>query len=501
MSGIQFNNVTFTYANRETPTLKGLTFDVKPGELVLVTGASGCGKSTLVRVTNGLCPHLFSGDVEGLVRVGGLIPSTTTMSHLSYAVGTLFQDPEEQFFALNVEDEIAFTLQSRGEAVDAVEEKTEETLARLKIEDLKGLSLAGLSEGQKQKVGLAAILAAGPKVLVLDEPSANLDPEAVEGLGVLLTELKAQGFTILVVDHRLYWLKDLADRVHIMKAGEFHFTGTFEEAAAAAPSHPEWGLRDFFVEDVRGTLPRVMPENFTAEASDPLQVVNLTFAYPEAEPLFKDVNLSIPSGITVLLGENGCGKTTFSRILMGLEKSEGDVIMKGQVLDAKARAAHVGLVLQNADHQLSFSSVREELEYALLGSRLAQSRLTPKKGEKAKAFSMTLSTEDHDRISALLNHLHLHHLSERHPQSLSGGEKQRVVVAAALLKAPDLLILDEPTSGLDGKNRSAMEKVLLEEAQSGRAILLITHDLELLKVANQALDVSLFSTRTQPATH
>ena len=220
MHRIEFQDVTYAYANTAAPAVRHLNLTVDAGELKLVTGASGCGKTTLMRLVNGLAPQILGGRLEGRVMVEGLDAAATPVAELSEHIGTLFQDPEEQFFALNVGDEIAFALKSRGMPAEEIDERVQSAARRMGIAHLLGQDIHSLSEGQKQKVGLAGILALGPKALILDEPTANLDPEATASLALLLGELKAAGAAILVVDHRLYWLKDQVDEVLVMRSGE-----------------------------------------------------------------------------------------------------------------------------------------------------------------------------------------------------------------------------------------------------------------------------------------
>ena len=330
---ITFDNVTYRYANTDHDAVRNISFTVKPGELKIVTGASGCGKTTLMRLTNGLAPQVYGGTITGSVTVAGKNVSQTPVAELAEDIGTLFQDPEEQFFALNVGNEIAFALRSRGVPADAITERVDAAVRRVGIESLVKQDIHALSEGQKQKVGLADILALGPKVLILDEPSANLDPEATAALAQTLIELKHQGCAILVVDHRLYWLRDAADAVIIMQKGEIRETGPY--SILSDPSlRSRLGLRKDVVED--------------------------------AKP-----------GITALIGKNGAGKTTLARILTGLNTPQhGRFTLSGRDLsgDKGALMPHTGLVLQNADHQLQMRTVLEEIESAVAAQKTSLMR-------------------------------------------------------------------------------------------------------------------------------
>lgn len=481
---IEFKNVSYTYGNTQTPAVSDINFTVASGELKLVTGASGCGKTTLMRLANGLCPQIYGGRLEGCVTVAGLNVSETPVADLSEVIGTLFQDPEEQFFALNAGDEIAFALRSRSFDPKDVRERTLKAARKLGIEELLTRDIHALSEGQKQKVGLAAILALGPKTLIFDEPSANLDPEATQALARTILELKKEGAAILVVDHRLYWLKEAADAVIVMSQGriveEMPFSGLYDEVFRA-----RWGLRKAEVSDARRSLPRVEVTSQEAmpKAHGVFSASRIHFAYGDEHIIFDGKSFAVGQGVTALVGDNGTGKTTLARILTGLNKAQGNFYIGDQEVGAEGLMPFAGLVLQNADHQLQMRTVAEEVEGAIVAGRVGASKA---KGWRRLA-AMRPSPEDKARVHEILTSLNLLALAERHPQSLSGGEKQRLVIACAVAKSPAILILDEPTSGLDGANMAAIARLMREQADAGRAVFLVTHDLELLESCDRAL--------------
>ena len=479
---IKFDNVSYRYPFQKTWAVKNLNLEVLPGKVLLVTGVSGCGKTTLMRLANGLCPHYYAGEISGHVTVFGDDSQKTSVSAISDKVGTLFQDPEDQFFALNVKDEMGFALKVSGTAPSVVNERIEQVSQRLSIENLLSHSISALSEGQKQRVALGEILVSEPQALILDEPSANLDPEATDRLAQELLRLKQAGFAILVVDHRLHWLSHVADEVIVMQHGEIKVRGPFA-ILDDADMRQRFGLREAHVEDVRNTLPE------KHVLSPILKTADLTFDYEKAnhhsklakfkklfkentksttDILLKNIHFEVGPGITALIGENGSGKTTLARLITGLNVGTGTLYLKGEKTAAHQLLKHTGLVLQNADHQLQMRSVREEIKACLFAAGQSQ------------------STEE--TINVLLKTFSLEELADRHPQSLSGGQKQRLVIACALAKNPDILILDEPTSGLDGANMKRVADALREQANRGKAVLLITHDLELLALcADQAL--------------
>lgn len=479
---IKFDNVSYRYPFQKNWAVKNLNLEVLPGKVLLVTGVSGCGKTTLMRLANGLCPHYYAGEILGHVTVFGEDSQKASVSAISDKVGTLFQDPEDQFFALNVKDEMGFALKVSGTAPSVVNERIEQVSQRLSIENLLSHSISALSEGQKQRVALGEILVSEPQALILDEPSANLDPEATDRLAQELLRLKQAGFAILVVDHRLHWLSHVADEVIVMQHGEIKERGPFAILEDAG-MRKRYGLREARVEDVRNTLPeKHVP-------SPILKTADLTFDYEKAnhhsklakfkklfkgnskntnDILLKNIHFEVGSGITALIGENGSGKTTLARLITGLNVGTGALYLNGQQTSANQLLKHTGLVLQNADHQLQMQSVREEIHACLFAAGQSQS--------------------SEETIDVLLKTFSLEELADRHPQSLSGGQKQRLVIACAMAKNPDILILDEPTSGLDGANMKRVADALKEQANRGKAVLLITHDLELLALcADQAL--------------
>ncbi len=469
---VRFEHVTYTYPFCSTPAVRDINIHVRPGELLLISGQSGCGKSTLMRLANGLCPGYFKGELQGRILIEGRSTADRTPGELSRTVGTLFQDPEQQFFALNVEDELAFVHEWRGLPASVTREKVRHAAESFGLFQVLNQSIQELSEGQKQKVGMASILSQEPRALVLDEPTANLDPESTADLARRLRALKESGMAILVVDHRLYWLKGVADRVVIMKHGEICAMGSYTLLEDEG-LRQSCGLRACTVKDVRASL----PESFPSSGDHPeigLWVKDLCFAYKGQKTLFDHAEFSLGPGVTALIGENGVGKTTLARLITGLNQVKtGHFFLNGIECSSRQLLDRVGIVLQNADHQLHMKTVRQELEVSFrLASSLKEEDMLPDPRQK-HGFS----------VQELLDIFGIAALSDRHPQSLSGGEKQRLVIACAFAKKPEVLILDEPTSGLDGANMLRMAHALNLLAERGVCVLVITHDLELMKLS------------------
>ena len=455
---IEVKNVSYTYSDSKEKALNNVSFTVNDGEIVLCTGRSGCGKSTVIRVINGLCPDYYGGTLEGSVSLNGENSAGMDLTEISRKVGTLFQDPERQFFALNVEDEIAFALEWMGIDRDEIKRRLERVIKRFSLESIRNNSIAALSEGQKQKVGLAEIVALHGKNIILDEPTANLDPQSTEDLARLLFELKQEGYCIFIADHRHYWLNAIADRVLIMSNGKIEKEGNFSILDNAS-LQKEYGLRKAYVTDRRALLKDLDPwgTDYVVKGE------HVAFSYKDGKTIFKDLSFAVPEGINVLIGENGIGKTTLSRLIFGLEKLSGGKIEFKEPKGKKPLQLG-SIVLQNTDYQLNMQTVYQEVAICMT---LAEG-VKPQPG----------------KVMELLEKLDLSALSYRHPQSLSGGQKQRLVIACALAKNPQVLVLDEPTSGLDGANMQRIKNILHDYAKDGRAALVITHDLELIDDKN-----------------
>ncbi|WP_321494036.1 ABC transporter ATP-binding protein [uncultured Desulfobacter sp.] len=457
---IEFDKVSYTYPFQDKPAVTDISFSVSKAEAVVCTGASGSGKSTLIRLINGLAPHFHKGTLSGRVRVAGKQTVETHVKALSSHVGTMFQDPENQFFALRVRDELKFALECRGRSVEEIEKVTLQEADRLGITPLLDNMIFDLSQGEKQRVALAGIMCIAPNIIILDEPSANLDPQATTELAGHLMELKRRGITLFIVDHRLYWLKDLVDKALVLDQGRLVCQGKFELLHDPG-IRSKFGLRK--PEVVAPNLPEAqIYASGQDNAAHCIDVENLTFGYKKKPLLWNDASFKLPMGqVVAVTGANGTGKTTLARLLTGLlPLKTGTIRINGKALRPKDLLARGSIVLQNTDHQLHMKTVCRELAIA--------ARNNP---DRECAVADVTARFGLDSFSA------------RHPQSLSGGQKQRLVIAAALVKAPDILILDEPTSGLDGTNMNMIARVMTGMAHKGAMVLVITHDLELMGLA------------------
>ena len=453
---IESKNVSFSYTGNHED-LCDISFSIKPGECVLLCGESGCGKTTVTKLINGLIPYFTEGcTLKGSVTVQGLTVKNTELYQLAKRVGSVFQNPKSQFFHLDTDSELAFGLENQGLPPAVIRQRTEETVRQLQMENLMGRSIFSLSGGEKQTLAFASVYAMNPSVFVLDEPTANLDLEAITRLRNQILLLKEQGHTVLVAEHRLYFLTDIIDRAFYFQSGKLAhiFTGR-EFQSLSEQERMEMGLRTLTEKAL--SLPRV-PE---CGKSGGLLVQNLTCGYPKEKPVLEGVSFyAEPGKVIAVTGHNGVGKTTLIRCLCGLMKKQGGTItLSGESFNEKKRRRESFLVMQDVNHQLFYDSVWNECEQA--------------SGEKA----------DQKEIERVLDQFELLSCREQHPMSLSGGQKQRLAIAAAVLSGKRVLIFDEPTSGLDYRRMKSVSQVVRELADQGHIVLVVSHDREFMQEA------------------
>lgn len=452
---ISIDNVSFGYGEAQE-TLSQVSAAIAPGECVLLCGASGCGKTTVTKLINGLIPAFTPGcRLEGRVEVDGLDPGTTPMYELARKVGSVFQNPKSQFFNLDTDSELAFGLENEGRTPEEIRKRVSDTVDALHLQELQARNIFSLSGGQKQLLAFGSVYAMGPEIFVLDEPTANLDQDAIARLHDQIAGLKRQGRTAVIAEHRLYFLTDLIDRALYLRDGVLERTFTREQFCALTDREREaLGLRTLI--PVACTLPAVAP----AGAKEGLSVESLTCAYRKEPPVFQALSFSArPGEVVAITGPNGVGKTTLSRCLCGLIREQaGQIRLDGRPLNRKERQKAAFCVMQDVNHQLFSDSVWGECR-------------------------MSAPDVPDSTLKGVLDSLHLLPFRERHPMSLSGGQKQRLAVATALLSEKPILIFDEPTSGLDYARMVEVSGVIRSMAQQGRIVLVVTHDQEFLQRA------------------
>ena len=453
---IRIKELSFIFKGKKNWVLRDLCLNATPGECIIVCGSSGCGKTTLTKAVNGLIPHFEKGMRAGRVMLGNRDVKDIPPHDMAGLTGSLFQDPRSQFFTTRVVDEILWGCENLGLGKQEIRRRLDQTLSLFDLNRLRHKSVFDLSNGEKQRAVFGAVWAMAPHVFVLDEPSSNLDPGAVRSLARQIRMLKIRGKTLIIAEHRLFYLADLVDRVVVMDRGRIRAVYTGREIRALSPGDLEHrGLRQL-------NLNLLHPEPCSGNTGSGarLTLKNLAVSYKKTKtPVIINLDLEIRQGeIIGICGPNGSGKTTLGRLISGLIKeTRGTISLGNKPMAPVERIKVCHLVLQQADHQLFRPSVKEELAL-----------MTEKK------------TENSLRMESIIHTLDLGPFMNCHPQALSGGQKQRLAIACGLLRDPAFLILDEPTSGMDAGHMLRLAGLLKTLARNGRGVIVVTHDYEFL---------------------
>ena len=450
---IQIKNCTVAYsAEPDHRALKNVDLTVSEGEFVLLTGGSGCGKTTVLRLINGLIPYFYECAVEGEVYVDGVSAKEASIYDLAKKSGTVFQNPRSQFYTCEVRSELVFGCENAGIPEGEIMSRLDETVSRFSIEALLDRSMFELSGGEKQQIACASIDMEKTKIILLDEPSANLDHEAMKRLRELIAIWKKDGKTIVASEHRIAYLWELCDRAVFMEDGRIiREIGREEMRRITEEEVRSYGVRSFVDRDPFETSLPEAGENDTI-----MKFVHYQYSYKRGGRIFAADDIAIAKGeITALIGRNGAGKTTFLNCLCGLRRCRGELIADGEALNGRKRRKAMFLIMQDVSHQLFAESVLDEV---LLG----------------------MEEENEEEAMAILKRLDLDMTKDRHPLSLSGGQMQRVALASALAGKRDIILLDEPTSGLDYKHMTDISCILKELQKAGRTIVVATHDSEFI---------------------
>lgn len=449
--GIRIRELSFSY-NGHGNQLKGINLDIQSGQVVVLTGPSGSGKSSLTRVINGLIPYFYEGELSGQIFVDGKPISEIPSWERGKLAGNVFQDPRSQFFANEVAGEIAFGCENYGYSHEEICRHVVQSAKDVKIENILNHSLHTLSYGMRQKVAIASAQAIDPEIYVMDEPSANLDMESTYRFGQMIHKLKDEGKTVIIAEHRLYYLMDVADIFICVQNGEI--VRTFSREAMGTLSAEDVNTLGLRAPDLY-----MMPfhaKKSSAVETTVLEVRGLCKSFGDIIAA-KNIDFSCKQGESVaVIGSNGTGKSTLGRIFAGLLKeNSGEVLLFGKKTKPKERMRRVWYIPQDLDSQLFGENLLDELT---TGAPINEDRTAQAK--------------------KILRELELSAYENQHPATLSGGQKQRLALGVALMHDAPIIILDEPTSGLDGANMRNVSRVIQRLAKTGRTILVITHDAE-----------------------
>lgn len=454
---ISVRDLTVWYGSHAV--LKNVSFEVRRGECLVVTGASGCGKSTLAHMLTGIPPAAASTRIQGAVRVADINVLESSIAAVSSRVGIVFQNPRAHLFHLRVDDEIAFGPRNLGLAENRVSERVAWALNAVGLTNEYSRNPASLSGGQIQRLAIAAALAMKPEVLVLDEPTASLDVPGTQNIITALEALKLKyGLTIILIEHRLAEVCRLADRVLVLDEGRIAAQGRFEETLRDRGTLQRYGLRRPTAKTLSDWPRLLVPNGHHPTARQPLlHLKNLSAGY-EGQAVVRDVDLKIFAGeFTALVGDNGAGKSTLALAAAGLLKPMvGSVTVSGT--SRPRPGLDIALLFQNPADQLFSDTVDEEVAFGPRNYR-------------------RFDSDVHERTLAAAD---LEHLRTRRPFSLSIGQQQRAALAACLALRPALIILDEPTLGQDWRHLRQLMDCLVRLNREGTAILLITHDYKLV---------------------
>lgn len=449
---IKIDHISFSYGeeNENTGGVRDIDLNIEDGQFVVLCGESGCGKTTVTRLINGLIPHYYEGKMTGEVWVNGAKVSEQPLYDTAAVVGSVFQNPRSQFFNVDTTSEITFGCENLGQPEKDIRERLAKTVRDFRLEKLMDRNIFHLSGGEKQKIACAGVSIMEPDVLVMDEPSSNLDAASILDLRKILAFWKSKGKTIIVSEHRLYYLRGLADRFIYLADGQVsHDYSAAEFEQLTEQQRSDMGLRTFALERL---LPPVLPQ----QAKTALALRNFHFAYKNEPETLHIMDCEIPTNrIVGIIGNNGAGKSTFSRCFCGLEKRCGEIVWNGKKYRPKDRLNTCYMVMQEVNHQLFTESVLDEV-------------------------LISMEEANQKRAEEILSRLDLLDFKDRHPMSLSGGQKQRGAIASVIASKRSILFFDEPTSGLDYRHMKEVANVLRQVRDAGITVYVITHDLELI---------------------
>lgn len=435
---LEFKDVSFTYKNSNNKVLDRVNFKINKGECILLTGVSGSGKSTLIHLMNGLIPTLYEGQLEGEILFKNKDLKDIESYDISKNIGYVSQDPRGHFFTTNTTSELVFSMENYGIPLNEMKKKYSELVNLLELGKLVDKNIIYISSGERQKIAIGCSLSLEPEIIILDEPSSNLDFHMTKKLKQLIEKLKTKGYTIIIAEHRMYYIQDLIDRVFVINNGK-----VIEKTISDLKSNNEVPLRSLDIFNLE-------LENISCKNKELLmEINNITY-----KNILSNITTTVYKGDVIgLIGKNGVGKTTLLRLLSNIMKpNKGKIV--GKVVPF--------LVMQDMDYQFFTESVESEMKF---GS----------------------ADNDLEKINSLLMKLGLTEFKDKIPFELSGGQKQRLLIAISALANVNLLMFDEPTSGLDYVNMTKVSGIL-KDLSKNSALIVATHDIEFLyKTCNRVV--------------
>ncbi len=453
---VEMEKVDFCYANSERG-VSDIDLKLGKGECVVLTGRSGGGKSTILHLLNGLAPQYYQGKLSGSIFLDKRYAEDIPLWQRGWIIGSIFQEPQSQFFSAELAGEIAFGCENYGLSRQEIIQKTERAIEIFELGTLRHRSLDLLSSGEKQRAAIASVYAVSPEIYACDEPTANLDEESALKLAEVFKKLKSEGRTLIIVEHRLSWLHDIADRYIYIKEGRVLWDRTREQIEEMTERDKRnYGLRSLYPIE----KPSLPPPEGSGTPILQAERVYRSENRKSAKRILKEISFAAWAGqVIAITGHNGAGKTTLGNILSGLKReSGGSIRLDGRKSGMKARRKKIWYSANDTATQFFTDSVSEEV--------LLSREITTKRAEQA---------------TDILKQLGLYEFKEAHPATLSGGQKQRLSIACGLLSDREILIFDEPTSGVDGYHVEIISDAFRKAAENGRVVLIISHDYELIR--------------------
>ena len=445
---VEIENLSLSYGNNKK-VLKNISLNIKKGECVLLTGKSGSGKSSIINSINGLAVRYDGASIDGSIRIGNKDIKNLKLYEISMLVSSVFQNPKTHFFNVNTTLELLFYLENIGLSRYEMDKRLTEMLNLFPIEHLLNRDIFKLSGGEKQILCIAASYISGTEIIVLDEPSSNLDEENIKVIKEMLVQLKDKGKTLIISEHRIFYLMDIIDKIFLIKDGEIQSEYTkIDFMKFSTKKLNELGLRDKI--KTKLTVPEI-------KNSGNFNVKNIEFKFNGVDNKLLLKNISFEMGkIYGIVGTNGLGKSTLLRCLIGCEqKSKDEIYLDDKRLSKTDRIKISSLVMQDVNHQLFTDSVMSEVSFGIKNVEISY-------------------------VEDILKKLDLYELKDCHPMSLSGGQKQRVAIASVLCKNSKLLFFDEPTSGMDYYNMMNISHLINECKSNEKIIFIVSHDQEFL---------------------